>query len=273
MGNHISKTGERILPDQIETREEYLLYLRHLFAYEFARNQLHEDFHVLDIGCGEGYGTRLLSQNVLKIIGLDIDQGIIDHATKKNGSDKCSFERYDGEKIPYEDNIFDAVISFQVIEHVWGDIHFVSEINRVLKKGSKLIITTPNGETRLLKGKSPWNRFHVREYTARSLHDLLSRFFSDTSLLGIRAKDEVEEIERERIRNIARISSFDPFNFRKIIPERYKPMLIRLLKKITRNHRVDREALDFHRKNSIHDFYVEMNDVGNSLDLLALCIK
>ena len=271
--NKIPKTGERVLPDQIETLEEYLLYLRHLFAYEFASYQLLEDFHVLEIGCGDGYGTRLLSQNVMKVIGLDIDQDIIDHALKKNGSKKCLFEAYDGEKIPYDDNTFDAVITFQVIEHVFGDIHFVSEIHRVLKKGSKLILSTPNGENRLLNGKSPWNRFHVREYSTRSLNDLLSKFFIKTSMFGICANYEVEKIEKERIKQIAMISSFDPFNVRKIVPERFKSMLIRFLKKITRRYTEYRDASDLHRKYSVNDYYVDMNDIGNSLDILAVCIK
>jgi hypothetical protein len=69
------------------------------------------------------------------------------------------------------------------------------------------------------------------------------------------------------------ISPFDPFNFRKIVPERYKPMLIRFLKKITRRSREYGDTSDLHRKYGVNDYYVDMNDIGNSLDLLAVCIK
>lgn len=61
----ILKTGKRIIPEQFESKKEYLLYLRHLFAYEFAKDNISKNSFVLEVGCGEGYGTSLISRSHL----------------------------------------------------------------------------------------------------------------------------------------------------------------------------------------------------------------
>ena len=65
-------------------------------------------------------------------------------------------------------NSFDFVISFQVIEHIKQDVELVREVKRVLKPGGKFIVTTPNAPMSLTR--NPW---HVREYTAEQLQNLL----------------------------------------------------------------------------------------------------
>ena len=273
MGKDITKTGERIIPEDIETCAEYLLYLRHLFVYEFARSIVPKDSLVLDVGCGEGYGSHLLSQHVKKIVGLDIDVETINHASNKYCSQNCTFKIYDGINIPYKDNIFDAVISFQVVEHIHDDMNYISEIHRVLKQKSTFIITTPNRVYRLNPGQRPWNRFHVREYSASSLKDLLSSTFSDVSVWGIRGNDEIQKNEMERVKHILRINSFDPFNLRRLIPEQLKPKVIGLLKKIVARNRKNKNDKAFFQKYTLKDFHITRNDVENSLDLLGVCIK
>ncbi len=273
MENDITKTGERIIPEDIETCAEYLLYLRHLFAYEFARNILPKNSLVLEVGCGEGYGSNLLSQYVEKVVGLDIDDKTIKHASNKYSSENCIFKTYNGIKIPYKDNTFDAVVSFQVIEHIQDDENYVSEILRVLKQASPFILTTPNREYRLDPGQRPWNRFHVREYSASSLEDLLSSTFSDVTIWGIRGNDGIQRIERERVEQILRINSLDPLYLRNLIPEQFKPKIIALLKKIVVRNRNNQNKKGFLQQYTLKDFYITKNDVENSMDLLAVCTK
>ena len=269
----IKKTGERIIPEDIKSREEYLLYLRHLYAYDFVKNIVTKDSLVLEVGCGEGYGSYLLSQYVKKIVGLDIDAETINHASNKYLSQSCTFEIYDGVNIPYKENTFDAVISFQVVEHIHDDMNYISEIHRILKQRSTFIITTPNRAYRLKPGQRPWNRFHVREYSAISLKDLLSSTFLGITIWGILGNDEIQKIERERVKQILRINSFDPFNLRRLIPEQLKPKIIDLLKKIVAQNRKIENEKDFLQKYTSKDFYTTKNDVENSLDLLGVCTK
>ncbi len=272
----ILKTGERIIPEQFESKEEYLLYLRHLFAYEFAKDNISKNSFVLEVGCGEGYGTSLISQNVKKIIGLDIDRNTIAHALKKYGAENCVFRIYDGVKIPYEDNYFDAVISFQAIEHIRDDINYISEIYRVLKRNGIFIITTPNKTYRLSLYQKPWNKFHIREYYPHELKNILKNKFSDIKMYGIYGSEEVQLIEIERVKKIKQdisIRSLIPKNFKKLIPVQVKSVIIEILMRITQIDKSNKNDMDILNKYNLMDCYMIKNNLKNSLDLLGICKK
>jgi len=273
MEKDIRKTGERIIPENIESCVEYLLYLRHLCSYEFTRNMVAKDSLVLEVGCGEGYGSHFLSQYVEKVVGLDIADKTINHALNKYSSQNCIFKTYNGIKIPYKDNTFDAVISFQVIEHIQDDKNYISEIRRVLKQASPFILTTPNREYRLNSGQRPWNRFHVREYSINSLKEILSNMFSGVTIWGIRGNNEIQKIERERVKQILRINSLDPFRLRRLIPESLKPKIIDLLKRMIRVNNESENNKKYFEKYKIKDFSIIKDNLEQSLDLLGICIK
>ena len=67
----MEKTGERINPELIDTKEEYIIYLKHLFAYHFVKKEIPQDSFILEVGCGEGYGTSFLAKSGFDIIGLE----------------------------------------------------------------------------------------------------------------------------------------------------------------------------------------------------------
>jgi len=267
----ISKTGERIIPGNFESRDEYLLWLRHLFAYKFAQDITPKDSFVLEVGCGEGYGTSLLSKNVAKIIGLDIDNKTILHASKKYESRNCIFKLYDGKNIPYSNDTFDVVISFHVIEHIKEDLNYISEIYRVLKKNGLLIITTPNRTYRLKPGQKPFNRFHVREYNPQELEKTLKNKFLDVKLWGISGTENINKLEIERIKKILRIISLDPFNFRRLIPESIKISIIKILKTNILIDNDDKKSISL--KYSLADYYIIKDHIEESLELLGICNK
>jgi SAM-dependent methyltransferase len=273
MARLTSKTSERITPEAFKSREEYLLYLRHLFAYGFAKGTVAENSLVLEVGCGEGYGTSLLSGNQEKVIGLDVDKNAIARAREKYGSENCVFTLYDGFRIPYEDNFFDAVISFQVIEHIRDDINFVSEIHRVLRTNGVLILTTPNGALRIKRGQKPWNRFHIREYYPDELENLLKIKFSDVKILGIHGNEEVQSIENERVRQSLAIIASDPLHIRKLLPEAVKQRMIGILRGMTIWNQRIQDKMDFIEKYSLKDFYMSENNINDSLDLLVILKK
>ena len=89
----------------------------------------------LDDGCG----SRPFEHNFKKhvYIGVDIKKESYAQAEKKADI------FYDGLDLPFEDAIFDGVLSTQVIGLCEDDLNYVSEINRVLKKNGKLIISAP----------------------------------------------------------------------------------------------------------------------------------
>lgn len=89
---------------------------------------------LLDVGCGsKPYKSLFVVEDY---VGLDIDS----ENTRLSGTaDKL----YDGKDFPFEDNSFDSVLCNQVLEHVFNPQDFLSEINRVLKPGGRLLLTVP----------------------------------------------------------------------------------------------------------------------------------
>ena len=84
--------------------------------------------------------TKFLEKKGDTIVGLDLD-GLF---YRPYVSEKLSFLKSDALHIPFQDDIFDCVISLDVIEHMEDGQSFVDELNRVLKPGGIAIIETPN---------------------------------------------------------------------------------------------------------------------------------
>jgi ubiquinone/menaquinone biosynthesis C-methylase UbiE len=274
MPKSLRKTGERIIPEHfLQSREAYLLYLKHLFAYEAVKKFIPKKSSVIEVGCGEGYGTNYLSHNVQHIVGLDINEDVIQHASRKYRSSKCSFKFYDGVNIPYDDSTFDVVVSFQVIEHVQDDKNFLMEIQRVLKTGGTCLLTTPNRIHRVKSDKKPWNRFHIREYYPDELEAILKTVFSEVHIWGIRGSEEIEHIEKARVKQVQRFAALDPLNLRKLIPASYETWIVTWLKNVFQRKHETQDNNIFLDKYSVNDYYTTESSVKASLDLLAICKK
>lgn len=255
-----AKTGERMVPELYRSEADYILYLRHLFAYETAAGRLRPSDAVLDIGCGAGYGTSILSRHSQHAIGVDVSADTIRSATAAYGSEVCSFSTYDGAHLPFADGRFDAATSFQTIEHVSADQQFVAEAARVLKRGALFVLTTPNRTTRLRENQPPWNRFHVREYSARQLESLLAAHFTTVDLLGVRASARIEAVENARVESAQRLVSLDPLGLRRFAAP--------IAAWLARLRPAPATGMWAHR---VADFYATPEERDAGCDLLAIC--
>jgi len=273
MAKGLKMTGERIIPNDIRTPIEYIQFLRHLFVYEHVKNEISGNENVLEAGFGEGYGARMLSETCREIVGIDVEKQVVEYAADKYSNNKCSFKLYNGNVIPFDDETFDVAISFQVIEHIHNDAGFISQLHRVLKKGGRLYLTTPNRATRLKPGQKPWNRFHIREYYAHELDALLGKIFRDVKVSGISATDEIHHIEADRIKQGFFLSLALRLGLRKLIPEFIDPLIARLIsaKKSNKVKSIDNQELK--SRFSLDDFRIETIKVDESLDLFARAIK
>ena len=175
-------TGERTVPG---IPEENYWFRRHEVAYEWLLPLVRE-LRVLEVGCGEGYGTALLAAAASSIVGVDYDALTIEHAAARYS--QARFVRGNLAALPFESASFDALVTLQVIEHVWNHREFVAECLRVLRPGGLLVVTTPNRLTFSPGSDVPLNPFHTKEFTAAELRELLTRSgFDMTRVLGLHA--------------------------------------------------------------------------------------
>ena len=130
MGNDQGGTNytERMVPDEAHARVFWEHIERYRFAKEFVRGK-----RVLDIACGEGYGSAaLVKAGAASVIGVDISPEICQHARDKYGLDA---RMGDAQAIPLQDRSIDLVVSFETIEHVDSPDMFIAECARVLSPG------------------------------------------------------------------------------------------------------------------------------------------
>jgi 2-polyprenyl-3-methyl-5-hydroxy-6-metoxy-1,4-benzoquinol methylase len=144
---------------------------RYKFAVDLLRDRQNNDLHILDAACGTGYGSDLFKTlNPGKIIGIDVSAETVDYANKKYGSDNCTFRAADITDLrEFHDGMFDAVISFETIEHIEHPITFLENIKRLLNEKGTLIISTPN--------KWGPTKDHKFDYNYILLKEHLEKFF------------------------------------------------------------------------------------------------
>ncbi|MBX7108351.1 MAG: class I SAM-dependent methyltransferase [Chitinophagales bacterium] len=265
----IEKTSERMIPERAKGFSEELMLIRHLFVYEHVKNALGKDYMILDLGCGVGYGTFLLAKKVKKILGIDISREAVSYANLKYSSANCEFRSYDGVHIDCKDESFDAIVSFQVIEHVENDYQFISEVHRILKPGGAFYLTTPNKSIRLYPKQKPWNRYHLREYYSHELKELLKSSFTNVAIKGISASLEIMEYEYMRIHKIQK----DLNSCMNFMPTKLKSILSKSIRVLGLKDNMGDKFLEKRDLLSIDNFYLIDEDLHRSLDLYAECYK
>jgi ubiquinone/menaquinone biosynthesis C-methylase UbiE len=186
-----------VAPDRFESLVDFGIFLMHKRDYQEAARLL-QGRTVLDLGCNNGYGASILASTCREVHAVDVSAAAIEDAVRRFGDLGIAFSRVDGRRLPFADAAFDAIVSFQVIEHVDDVDTYLSEIVRVLKGGGRALFTTPNKKLRLKPGMKPWNRFHVQEFAHDELRCLLSSYFTRVRLRGQFASERMYRLERRR---------------------------------------------------------------------------
>jgi SAM-dependent methyltransferase len=266
--------------------EEYCLHLMHRKAYEEIRD-LSIGKVVLDFGCNNGYGTQEISRHAAATSGVDVSTRAIDDARRRYAGDGIEFSVFDGVRLPFANEHFDLVTSFQVIEHILDVDAYLAEICRVLKPQGIAVFTTPNAAIRLDPGMKPWNRFHVREYRSDELARVLQSRFSDVTMQGLFATEMLYAVEYDRCQKVRAIARWQtgsggwPTSWASLgdaaagLALRFLPRsAIEILRRTHRSLalRIRADAIDTVTF-STRDLFYRQDDLGRALDLMAICHK
>jgi len=171
-------TGERFTPECV--RE---IWYEHWHRYLFAR-RLVAGKRVLDVACGEGYGSALLSDAAAEVVGVDIDAPSIAHARERYGQrTNLTFETGNAIALDFPPGRFDLVVSFETLEHLSAQEELLAGFARVLTDDGVLIVSSPDKhEYSEVAGFR--NEFHVRELYRDELLALVKPHFPAVRLFG-----------------------------------------------------------------------------------------
>ena len=170
-GRWVPFDGERCTPF-VTTRILSAHVHRYLATLDIARGK-----RVLDIACGEGYGAAMLIRNGAKAVtGADLDAATVARAGEVYAHPGLDFVQADITcPLPFADDAFDLVVSFETIEHVEAQAAFLDEVARVLTPNGTFLCSTP--DTRHSDPSTP-NPFHQKELTEDEFIELLSGRFA-----------------------------------------------------------------------------------------------
>ena len=175
----LSLTGERTLPD---VPAENYWYRRHLAVYRWIADRC-RGLDVVDMACGEGYGTAVLAERAARVTGVDANPEAHEHARLKYSRAGVRFVR---DLVEAYSEPCDAVVFLQTIEHLENPTACLDHFRSILRPGGAAFVSTPNVLTLAPPGAersdNPW---HVHEYRAAEFLELCESSFERVELLGV----------------------------------------------------------------------------------------
>src|SRR5437016_5236814 len=161
-----------------------------LARYKFVAKMLSGSQHILEVGCGDGFGTRIVLQEVAKLTAIDFDPVFVEDVNRRI-SDRWRFTclTHDMLQGPVP-GVFDGVFALDVLEHIRPEDEQVFLANMIanLEPRGAAIVGTPSLESQLYA--SPISRAgHVNCKSMPDLKSTMKRYFSNVFMFSM--NDEV----------------------------------------------------------------------------------
>jgi SAM-dependent methyltransferase len=175
----LALTGERTLPD---VPAENYWFRRHLAVYEWIAGRV-GGLRVVDMACGEGYGSAVLAATAASVVGVDANPEAHEHARLRYRAPNLRFERALLESFAEP---ADAVVFLQTIEHVREPAQVLARLRSLVGAQGAVYVSTPNVLTLAPAGAArsdnPW---HVHEYRAAEFERLCRGCFASVHMRGL----------------------------------------------------------------------------------------
>ncbi|MCW3040384.1 MAG: methyltransferase protein [Solirubrobacterales bacterium] len=241
----LALTGERTLPD---VPLENYWYRRHLVVYEWIRARV-GGLDVVDMACGEGYGSAVLARTAKRVVGVDANPEAHEHARLRYTGPNVRFAR---DLVETFAEPADAVVFLQTIEHVRNPDEILEHFKAMTAASAApaVFVTTPNLLTLAPEGaeksENPW---HVKEYRAHEFRALCEAHFAHVELYGLFHAGKLG-IHQYAIENLGWDRIHKTLRFSKPFYDRFTPAI------------------------STADFAIrpaDADDLDRALDFLAVC--
>ena len=173
----IDWTGERAVPWIDDPPVIYEHFHRYLFAAALVEGR-----RVLDLASGEGFGAAMLAERAQSVLGIDIDEPSVEHARANYSAPGLDFQVGDALALEELDaDAFDAVVAFEVLEHITDQERVLAGIRHVLAPDGILIVSTPE-RVAYSEEREFENPFHVHELTLAEFRERLAGEFAHLQL-------------------------------------------------------------------------------------------
>ncbi len=146
----------------------------HRLRYQKASEYIKSENNVLDIACGIGYGSYMMSvdHSSSKFTGVDISEKTITFANKFYKRKNINYINDNCLTVPLEDKSFDVIVSFETVEHIDEDSALLERLHKALKDDGTLITSVPNQD--YMPFSKDTHPYHVRHYTYEEISQIIS---------------------------------------------------------------------------------------------------
>jgi 2-polyprenyl-3-methyl-5-hydroxy-6-metoxy-1,4-benzoquinol methylase len=235
----IEDTGERILLE----KETPMMIARHLSAYKFSGDYA-SGASILDIACGEGYGSAYLADFAKSVKAIDYSREAVDYANSKYKKDNLQFTVMDVRNLASISERFSVICSFQFIEHLSDPGPFLENVRGLLEDDGIFLCSTPNKTDASGKSNTPLNKFHLKEYLYPEFKGLLEKYFREVRLFGLKRSPRLNFYRR-----LKKMGIFD------CLPDPLNPVK------------------GFYNKLDCANFAIVKHNFDTALDFIAVCRK
>ena len=239
---------------------------RQLAAYYRALSYV-EGRRTLEIGCGEGIGASLLADKAASLTALDYSEEALRVARQRYGKSNIDFTLMKVPPIGFPDLSYDAVVCFQMIEHLERPAELVTEISRVLGDGGVALFATVNRDEVITD-----NPYHLHEFTAREFEQFLRSHFKSVEMCGVFGDESFMRYWQDNRKWATTFLRLDVLNLSGHLP---RPLKQRLFDAAARLMRTRLRHRDPSLCSGItHDnFIFRPNEFAGCLDFFAVCRK